>query len=126
MYAFFVANRVAEILSFNYIFKYIYCCLNFVTSLFTMAVACASRFSVLKLEDDDVPETVNKKEPTVQNNKQTNKNKVNAKTGGNESKSKSKKKKKAANEIAEVCDNCLYTMEQKIYWTVQTLHLFIV
>lgn len=69
-----------------------------------MAVACASRFSVLKLEDDEVTESVNKK-PTTQNNKQVGKNKgskESSKTNANESKSKSKKKKKTATEIAEV------------------------
>ncbi|GIX72810.1 g kinase-anchoring protein 1-A [Caerostris darwini] len=68
-----------------------------------MAVACASRFAVLKLEDDDVNETVNKKPPTVQNNaQQANKNKANVKNVPNEQKAKSKKKKKASNEIAEL------------------------
>lgn len=68
-----------------------------------MAVACASRFAVLKLEDDDdMSDSVIKKTET-QNSKQTGKNnKQNAKTANNDSKSKSKKKKKT-NEIAEVC-----------------------
>lgn len=67
-----------------------------------MAVACASRFSVLKLEDDDMSETVNKK-TNAQNNKQAGKNsKQSIKTATNDSKSKSKKKKKTATEIAEV------------------------
>lgn len=67
-----------------------------------MAVACASRFSVLKLEDDDMSESVNKK-TNAQNNKQVGKNnKQNIKTATNDSKAKSKKKKKSATEIAEV------------------------
>ena len=67
-----------------------------------MAVACASRFSVLKLEDDDMSESVNKK-ANAQNVKQAGKNnKQNIKTASSDSKTKSKKKKKTATEIAEV------------------------
>ncbi|GFU41491.1 g kinase-anchoring protein 1 [Nephila pilipes] len=66
-----------------------------------MAVACASRFAVLKLEDDDANETVKKNSnvSTSQNNGQVNKNKTNAKGEANELKSKSKKKKKASNKV---------------------------
>ncbi|XP_055933342.1 G kinase-anchoring protein 1-like isoform X1 [Argiope bruennichi] len=69
-----------------------------------MAVACASRFAVLKLEDDDMDEPVTKKPnaSNAQTNAQGNKNKANAKGGSNEQKSKSKKKKKTSNEIAEL------------------------
>ncbi|GBM09365.1 G kinase-anchoring protein 1 [Araneus ventricosus] len=68
-----------------------------------MAVACASRFAVLKLEDDDIDEPVTKKPnaSNAQSNAQGNK-KTNAKGGSNEQKSKSKKKKKTSNEIAEL------------------------
>lgn len=73
-----------------------------------MAVACASRFSVLKLEDDDMSETVNKK-TNSQNSKQTGKNnKQNTKTATNDSKTKPKKKKKTATEIAEVIHNFFF------------------
>lgn len=68
-----------------------------------MAVACASRFSVLKLEDDDMSETAGKK-TNIQNNKQNGKNKGNTKATTNETKNKTKKKKKTATEIAEVCE----------------------
>ncbi|CAL1285076.1 unnamed protein product [Larinioides sclopetarius] len=68
-----------------------------------MAVACASRFAVLKL-DDDIDEPVTKKpnSSNVQSNAQGNKNKTSAKSGSNEQKSKAKKKKKTSNEIAEL------------------------
>lgn len=67
-----------------------------------MAVACASRFSVLKLEDDDMSDSVTKK-TNAQNNKQTGKvNKQSTKAAPTESKTKSKKKKKTATEIAEL------------------------
>lgn len=66
-----------------------------------MAVACASRFACLKLEDDDVPDALNKKPTTVPNNKLTGKAKPNVKAAPTDSKAKSKKKKKAT-EIAEL------------------------
>ncbi|GFQ95682.1 g kinase-anchoring protein 1-B [Trichonephila clavata] len=60
-----------------------------------MAVACASRFAVLKLEDDEVNEVINKasKGSKSLNSGQANKNKSNG---------KSKKKKKVSSEIAEL------------------------
>ncbi|XP_054711598.1 G kinase-anchoring protein 1-like [Uloborus diversus] len=67
-----------------------------------MAVACASRFAVLNIEDDDVPDSVTKKSGNIQNNGQSGKSKLTAKSTVTETKSKPKKKKKNTSEIAEL------------------------
>ncbi|GFW19404.1 g kinase-anchoring protein 1 [Trichonephila clavipes] len=71
-----------------------------------MAVACASRFAVLKLEDDEDIEGINKasKGSKTQNSGQANKNKSNG---------KSKKKKKVASEIAELQNMAFGTINNK-------------
>ncbi|XP_042907052.1 G kinase-anchoring protein 1 isoform X2 [Parasteatoda tepidariorum] len=79
-----------------------------------MAVACASRFSVLKLEDDDVSESLDKKQNvSSQSNCLPGKSKGNSKTNANDSKSKSKKKKKSSNEVSELQNLAFGTHKSK-------------